>query len=132
MLITISPDLYYTAFPDDKKVCQSLVYGIYALEIAQTIMITHDAFQNFVYGFGEMSALDDLQVLWFDTAIVDGIGECARLVDSPFFLNRLSTVAFMVQTYFAYRIYLLSRSKVIPCLALAVSSVLATRLFTSY
>ncbi|KAL0573535.1 hypothetical protein V5O48_008420 [Marasmius crinis-equi] len=99
------PDFYYTAFPNDNKICQTVVYGVYALEIAQTIMITHDAFQNFVYGFGKVSALDDLQVLWFDTAIMDGV------------------VAFVVQTYFAYRIYLLSRSKIIPGIALFVALV---------
>ncbi|KAJ8083422.1 hypothetical protein AAF712_011876 [Marasmius tenuissimus] len=102
-ILTVQVYLYYTAFPDDNKVCQTLVYSVYALEVAQTVMITHDAFQNFVYGFGRMTALDELQVLWFDTAIVDGI------------------VAFAVQTYFAYRIYLLSRSKIIPCLAFAVA-----------
>ncbi|KAG7091650.1 hypothetical protein E1B28_010671 [Marasmius oreades] len=58
-------------------------------------MVTYDAFQDFVFGFGSPGALDRMNLIWFDCCIVDGI------------------VAFTVQAYFAYRIHLLSKSKYI-------------------
>ncbi|KAK7052958.1 hypothetical protein VNI00_004278 [Paramarasmius palmivorus] len=92
-VLAVQTYIYYTAFPNDRKVFQYLVYGIFLVETMQTIMITYDAFQQFAYGFANVEALDKIHLIWFDCCIVDGL------------------VAFCVQVYFAYRIHLLSRSK---------------------
>ncbi|KAK7052973.1 hypothetical protein VNI00_004293 [Paramarasmius palmivorus] len=88
-------DLYYTAFPRDKKAFQALVYGVYIIETIQTIMVTQDAFRNFAYGFGSVDSLNQVGTIWFDVCVIDGL------------------VAFLVQSYFSYRIYLLSHSKIL-------------------
>jgi len=49
--------LYYSAFPNDRLSTKCLVYGVYALEVVETILITHDSFAAFGYGFGDISAL---------------------------------------------------------------------------
>ncbi|KAJ8081399.1 hypothetical protein PM082_007239 [Marasmius tenuissimus] len=59
-------------------------------------MVTWDAFQNFAFGFGNPQALDRINLIWFDVCILDGF------------------VAFCVQVYFAYRLYLLSKHRLLP------------------
>ncbi|KAK1222345.1 hypothetical protein PQX77_014823 [Marasmius sp. AFHP31] len=87
--------LYYNAFPNDALKFQILVYGVYIIELVQTILVTHDVFAIFAYGYGNMDALDNVHLYWFHGCTVPGF------------------VGFMVQTCFAYRIFLLSRSKAI-------------------
>ncbi|ESK91204.1 hypothetical protein Moror_2924 [Moniliophthora roreri MCA 2997] len=99
-VLSVQTYLYYTAFPRDKQGFQTLVYVIYLIEAAQTVMITHDAFKNFAYGFGTVDSLNQINIIWFDVCILDGL------------------VAFLVQCYFSYRIYLLSRFKVLVALIL--------------
>ncbi|KAI3611915.1 hypothetical protein WG66_016167 [Moniliophthora roreri] len=87
-----SPDTYWTAFPLDGIHRQILVYSLYLLETGQTISLTYDAFQNFVFGFASPSALEKINNLWLDTYLFDGL------------------VAFFVQLYFAYGIHMLLKS----------------------
>ncbi|KAF9255457.1 hypothetical protein L218DRAFT_912323 [Marasmius fiardii PR-910] len=87
--------IYYNAFPSDRRGIQAMVYGLYVVETVQTVMITWDAFQNFVFGFGQLAALEEVRLVWLDCCIIDGI------------------VAFMVQTFYAYRIYVLSKLKLL-------------------
>lgn len=94
-VLTVQTYIYYSAFPDDKTIHKVLVYSVFVVESVQTVMITYDAFQDFAFGFGNMGALDSMNLIWFDCCIMDGL------------------VAFTVQAYFAYRIHLLSNSKVI-------------------
>ncbi len=58
-------DLYYLAFPNDRQFIKYLVYGTYIVEFVQTILLTHDAFAMFGYGFGDLDALTDVQFCWF-------------------------------------------------------------------
>ncbi|KAF9258132.1 hypothetical protein L218DRAFT_1067158 [Marasmius fiardii PR-910] len=94
-VLTVQVYVYYNAFPNDRTAVKAIVYGVYLVETMQTIMITWEAFQNFVFGFGKMEALDAINLNWFVCCLIDG------------------AVAFVVQTYFAYRIHLLSRSKLL-------------------
>ncbi|KAG7086902.1 hypothetical protein E1B28_002820 [Marasmius oreades] len=66
-------------------------------------MVAHDAMQTFGHGFGRLDVLNDVQNIWFHACVLDGIIAC------------------VIQISFAYRIYLLSHSKIIP----AVVSLLA-------
>ncbi|KAF9262829.1 hypothetical protein L218DRAFT_840393, partial [Marasmius fiardii PR-910] len=92
-VLTVQTYIYYNAFPNDRAAFQAIVYGVYIVETVQTVMVTWDAFQNFTFGFGQPGALDKMNLLWFDCCLIDG------------------AVAFVVQAYFAYRIYRLSKSK---------------------
>ncbi|KAG7091711.1 hypothetical protein E1B28_008112 [Marasmius oreades] len=71
--------------------------------MVQTLMVAHDAMQTFGYGFGDLDAVDSVQTIWFHSGVLSGIIAC------------------VIQNYFAYRIYILSHSKIIP----AVVSLLA-------
>lgn len=57
------------------------------LETAQTAMVTNDAFQWFVYGFGDMIALSKPVVSFVDAPIIDGL------------------VALIVQLFFSWKIW---------------------------
>ncbi|KAK1227048.1 hypothetical protein PQX77_009958 [Marasmius sp. AFHP31] len=93
--LSVQTYLYYNAFPNDALKFRLLVYGVYIVECVQTILVTHDVFAIFAYGYGNMKALDDVHLLWFHACVLPGL------------------IAFTVQSYFAYRIFLLSRSKII-------------------
>ncbi|ESK93818.1 hypothetical protein Moror_13068 [Moniliophthora roreri MCA 2997] len=89
--------LYWAAFPYDNRLTQALVYCLYGLETTQTIVLSHDAFQSFVYGFANPVAVNTLHLLWLHSYLIDGI------------------VAFFVHIYYARRIHVLLRgTKIIP------------------
>ncbi|ESK86096.1 hypothetical protein Moror_9353 [Moniliophthora roreri MCA 2997] len=90
-------DVYWTAFSKDTRFLQAFIYSVYLLETTQTILLTHDAFQAFVFGFMDPASMDDFHNLWLDAYFFDGL------------------VALLVQLCYANRIRtLLSRFKVIP------------------
>ena len=66
------------------------VYGLVLLETAQTVMVTNDAFQWFVYGFGNMIELSKPTTSSVDAPMMDGL------------------VAFIVQVFFSWRIWVSS------------------------
>ena len=66
--------MYYLAFSNNRKFVKYLVYGIYILEFAQTILVAHDAFAVFGYGFGDLEALEGAHFNWFTVPIVVAIG----------------------------------------------------------
>lgn len=82
----LNVDIYYLCFPTDsiaKKtlgntihICLALlilwpiVYGLFVAEIAQTALVTSDAFQNFVYGFGSPLAFAYFYTAWFSAPIM--------------------------------------------------------------
>ncbi len=63
-------DLYYLAFPKDRRLIKCIVYGIYIIEFVQTILVTHDAFAIFGYGFGDLEALTDVHFNWLVVPIM--------------------------------------------------------------
>ena len=69
-----------------------MVYGLYVLETAQTVLATYDAFQWLAYGYGNMIALSKPFTSSIDAPIMDGI------------------LALVVQLFFAWRIYILGKS----------------------
>ncbi|PBK82338.1 hypothetical protein ARMGADRAFT_1038666 [Armillaria gallica] len=105
--------LYYLAFPDDRRSIKYLVYGIYVIEFVQTMLISHDVFATFGYGFGDMDALTAEHLYWFTIPIMSAVA------------------AGVGQVFYAYRIFVLSKSQIIPifiiCISLinSVASVLA-------
>ncbi|KAF7369279.1 hypothetical protein MVEN_00255700 [Mycena venus] len=100
---------------------QCLVYTVYLLEVIQTILMTHDAYTNFGTGFGNTETLRGVHFDWLTIPITSGIGAVLSMVDVSMFMLTLSSVAFIGQTFYAYRVYILSKSPCIPVLIVAVS-----------
>jgi len=68
-------DLYYLAFPNDRVYMKGLVYGIYILEVTQTVLIIETGFRHFVTGFGVVEVFDRVEVLWLSIPIFTAIGK---------------------------------------------------------
>ncbi|KAJ6528750.1 hypothetical protein DFH09DRAFT_1371166 [Mycena vulgaris] len=103
--LSVQVYLYYQAFPNDRRITKCLVYILFSFGVVETILITYDAFATFGYGFGDVSAVTKLRLKWLT---IPGIG---------------GLVAFIGQSFYAYRIYLLSKSWFIPVFILALSLV---------
>ncbi|KAK7013824.1 hypothetical protein R3P38DRAFT_2545648, partial [Favolaschia claudopus] len=101
--LTIQLYLYYEAFPNDSAYHKRLVYGIYLIELVQTLLVTHDAFAMFGYGFGNVAALTNMHFDWLTVPIMSGL------------------VAFVGQSFYASRIHALSKSRAIPAIILIIS-----------
>ncbi|KLO06629.1 hypothetical protein SCHPADRAFT_683320 [Schizopora paradoxa] len=97
--------LYYMAFPKDRLSIKMLVYGVYLIETAQTIIIIHDAFKAYAVGFGSFAAVESAQLEWLTTPTFTGIVSCS------------------VQVYYAYRLSILSGMKIIPIFITATALV---------
>ncbi|KAK0474414.1 hypothetical protein IW261DRAFT_1341552, partial [Armillaria novae-zelandiae] len=80
------------SFPNDKKFTKYLVYGIYIIEFVQMVLYTHDAFAEFGYSFGDVEALIAMNFNWLTLPAVACIG----------------------QVFYAYRIFILSKSRIVP------------------
>ncbi|KAF9062537.1 hypothetical protein BDP27DRAFT_1368762 [Rhodocollybia butyracea] len=96
-------DLYYLAFPNDRRTVKCIVYSIFTTEVVQSILVTRDAFAIYGYGFGNFNSLTDMHLDWLTVPVMSGI------------------VAFAGQTFYAYRISILSNSKAVPVLILLSS-----------
>ncbi|KAK0486452.1 hypothetical protein IW261DRAFT_1604592 [Armillaria novae-zelandiae] len=95
--------LYYLAFPMDRKFTKYLVYGIYIIEFSQTMIFTHDAFATFGYGFSDIEALTGMYSFWFTAPIMSSVSACIG------------------QIFYAYRIFILSKSPIVPIFIICVS-----------
>ncbi|KAJ7309470.1 hypothetical protein DFH08DRAFT_757351 [Mycena albidolilacea] len=102
--LSVQVYLYYQAFPKDRLSTKCLVYSVYALELVETIIITRDAFATFAYGFSDISALNKINFNWLTIPVMSGL------------------VAFIGQSFYAYRVYVLSsKSYSIPVSIVVVS-----------
>ena len=70
----IGTDLYYLGLSNDPLHRKALVYSVYAAELAQTILYTKMAFQDFATGFGNDLALEEIGLLWFAAPVLTAIG----------------------------------------------------------
>ncbi|KAF8879970.1 hypothetical protein CPB84DRAFT_1735529 [Gymnopilus junonius] len=94
--LTTQVYLYFIAFSTDPRGSKLLVYGVYAAEFVQTVLITQSTVRTFGTGFGNLNAVVDEGNLWFSVLIMS------------------SFIAFVVQAFFAYHINVLSRSYILP------------------
>lgn len=67
-------DLYHISFPHDRWLSRGTFYMLWAVETAQTVLLTHDAFNSFVRSFGSMVELDEVQDAWLAGPISDATG----------------------------------------------------------
>ncbi|KAJ7486827.1 hypothetical protein FB451DRAFT_1363048 [Mycena latifolia] len=101
--LSIQIYLYYQAFPNDRPSTKCLVYTVYAIELVQTILLTHDLFKVFGYNYGNLFTLTEIYFDWLTVPVMSGL------------------VAFIAQSFYAYRVYVLSKSWPIPCFIVVIS-----------
>ncbi|TFL00613.1 hypothetical protein BDV98DRAFT_605254 [Pterulicium gracile] len=87
----------------DRKVLQALAYGLFIIDLVQTGLATWDGFEWFVLGWGNAERL----LIPFSAP-----------VNSPLFD---AVTALLVQGYYCWRIYILSRVKWWPALLLLLT-----------
>ncbi|KAK1216953.1 hypothetical protein PQX77_020400 [Marasmius sp. AFHP31] len=97
-VLVVQVFLYYLAFPRDKWTMKALVYGLFLMDTAQSILVTHEAFVKYGLGFGNVRALAEVGTGWLSFPIIGAIN------------------AITVQLFFAHRIVRLSESKILGAL----------------
>ncbi|KAJ7252925.1 hypothetical protein C8J57DRAFT_1077236, partial [Mycena rebaudengoi] len=101
--LTVQLYLYYQAFPNDRLSYKCLVYGVYSIQLVQIILSTMDAFKKFGTHYSDVSALTQVDFAWFTV---------------PF---TIALDSIIVQSFYAFRIFILSKSKIIPAHIVVVS-----------
>ncbi|KAI0033376.1 hypothetical protein K488DRAFT_47871, partial [Vararia minispora EC-137] len=86
---------YYVNFPQDGPALKALVCTIFLVETAQTAIVGRDAFVILASGWGNISLLFDLETQWLTAPIMDGL------------------VGGVVQFFYAWRLFALSKSRVL-------------------
>ncbi|KAJ7037122.1 hypothetical protein C8F04DRAFT_1180840 [Mycena alexandri] len=109
-ILTVQLYLYYQAFPNDRVFTKVLVYTVYCITLIPTILATIDTFNTFGYGFGDPSALATTRFAWLVTPVFGGIVAC------------------IVQSFYAYRLYQLSKSRIVPSILVFAALDTAPRL----
>ncbi|KAI0709503.1 hypothetical protein C8Q76DRAFT_799500 [Earliella scabrosa] len=94
-ILTDQVYFYHLTFPRDPTRLKVLIYVLYALECLQITLASHDAYKVLGEGWGDPEALFNPHLLWFETPVMTGI------------------ISAIVQCYFAWRIYVLSVSRVL-------------------
>ncbi|KAJ7728191.1 hypothetical protein B0H16DRAFT_1589190 [Mycena metata] len=95
-ILTVQLYLYYQAFPNDRVFTKGLVYTVYCISLIPVIFATIDTFNIFGYGFGDPSALATQRFGWLVVPVFGGIVAC------------------IVQSFYAFRLYKLSGSRIVP------------------
>lgn len=65
--------LYHLAFPRDGLVATCLVYGVYVINTAQTVLVTRDIFNTYATQYGNISLLDAMQNEWLAIPVFSSI-----------------------------------------------------------
>lgn len=105
-------DFYFLAFPRDRRVTKSLVSGIYILELAQTVLLTHDAFGTYAVHYGDDSFLNNMQLIPLSVPIFSGLGLSFLFVSSAG-ANMCIAVSCAVQMHYGYLLRMLSGSRLL-------------------
>ncbi|KIM39182.1 hypothetical protein M413DRAFT_55882, partial [Hebeloma cylindrosporum] len=92
-VLSVQVYLYYLAFPHDRVYMKCLVYGVYILELIQSVFIVEDGFRIFVASFGDIVAIDRVGTTWLSVPILTAIDTS------------------IIQIFYAHRISVLARSK---------------------
>jgi len=51
-----------------------LVYGIYFLEVLQSVLIVESTFRTFVTNFQDVGVFDRIETLWLSVPVITAIG----------------------------------------------------------
>ncbi|KAI0929976.1 hypothetical protein AcV5_006804 [Taiwanofungus camphoratus] len=102
-MLVVQVYFYHLWFPHDAIALKCFVYGILAYETVQTGLVTAVAFDVYVYGYGNMTALVNFHNTWFSVTIM------------------CSVISAAVQCFFAWRIWVVARSRVLLAVILFLS-----------
>jgi len=102
-VLSVQVYLYYLAFPGDQKFMKYLVYGIYVLEVLQSVLLVQSTFRIFVTNFQDVGVFDRIGSSWLSIPILTAID------------------TFIVQGFYAHRISILSDSKKVAGAIVALS-----------
>ncbi|KZT09995.1 uncharacterized protein LAESUDRAFT_756209 [Laetiporus sulphureus 93-53] len=94
-MLIVQVYIYHICFPRDRLTMKCFVYAVLACEIVQTGLLTADSFDNWVYGYGNIDALATFHNGWFSVPVICGVLSAG------------------VQMFFAWRIYVLSRARLL-------------------
>ncbi|THU97143.1 hypothetical protein K435DRAFT_754226 [Dendrothele bispora CBS 962.96] len=78
--------MYHLSFPDDAKHIKALVYGIFTVDLAATVMAMADMYHWFAAGFGNLLFVDDVYLSAFDTPM---LGAVLAAIAQGFYCYRL-------------------------------------------
>jgi len=101
-ILTVQVFIYYLCF-EDKPLVRCLVYGLYTLECLQTALATWDAYHWFCAGFGDLGILTKPLASPYDSPVIDAV------------------VSLFVQLFFCWRIWVLSKSKIMALVIAFIS-----------
>ena len=85
------------------------MYGVFFIDTLQTCFMGADLYYWFGTGYGNISHIANVYLSYFDTPMLS------------------SLTALLIHSFFGYRIWILSQSKVLPIIIVTVSPVLPTR-----
>ncbi|KAF9007859.1 hypothetical protein BDQ17DRAFT_1226739, partial [Cyathus striatus] len=80
----------------DKATTKCLVYGLYILTALQLTLTFYDAIISLGFGFGNLAALSKGNLSFLAAPLLTG------------------TIALIVQVFYAYRIYVLTKWRIVP------------------
>ncbi|KAF8187803.1 hypothetical protein BJ912DRAFT_419926 [Pholiota molesta] len=103
-VLSVQVFLFSQAFPNDRPIFKAMVYGTYLLETAQTITLTVSAWATIVQGFGQPNA---------------SVSTFTAITTSVSLLEAIT--AMVAQTFYAYRIMIISENKIIPSFIMLMS-----------
>lgn len=92
-MLAVQVYYYYISFPRDHFRIKVIVYTVSTLQLAQTILMGYSAYRIFGVGYGDLDALDENQVDWFDVCVLGSI------------------IPSCVEAFYAIRLYSFSKSK---------------------
>ncbi|TFK61045.1 hypothetical protein BDN72DRAFT_965395 [Pluteus cervinus] len=104
-MLCIQVYIYYLSFPRDPLRPKLIVYFSLIVETLQVILNAHDLFVVFGLGYGGPEVFDDVHFAWLAIPILSGI------------------VSVTVQTFYAYRIIVLSNGKLAKVIAASIVAV---------
>ncbi|KAJ7620419.1 hypothetical protein FB45DRAFT_839612 [Roridomyces roridus] len=96
---------YYCAFPKDRRATKGIVYGLFLLELAETLVMCNSAYRIFGANYGDVAILNDSTLTYIPGIILP------------------SFISLTVQVYYASRVRTLSGSR-IPAVIIILMSLL--------
>ncbi|KJA22100.1 hypothetical protein HYPSUDRAFT_202365 [Hypholoma sublateritium FD-334 SS-4] len=102
--------MYSQTFSNDARMIKVLVFAVFVALTVQMIMLMDNLWRVYAAGFGDLASFDLVDTTWFSVIVIEGI------------------VAFAVQSFYAWRISIISGKKlptVLIMLAALVSIVAA-------
>jgi len=91
-LLCLQIYMFYASFPRDALHTKALVYGLFIIDTISIALATYSGYWIFVKNWGQNSVFTDLGWSWATIPASSGL------------------VAFIVQTFFAYRIWIISKN----------------------